>query len=236
MWNVIICDDDPILLNAIKKQVKECSSDLVESIQCFSTIDNLLFYLEDHSKEFYIIYMDIEFRGKAKGISAGKRITELQPYSSIVFMSAYKNYFEDVYDVEHSFFLLKPFSNEKLRRSLIRAGERISYDFNSSYNIMNKDVLCRVDKQSIWMLENNKRKVYFHTDYGVEWSSKKIETIVDELNDGFVQCHKSYAVNLRKVLTMETTLFRLKNGLEVPISRNYYKATKDKFLKFLMEN
>ncbi|MCI8646592.1 MAG: response regulator [Firmicutes bacterium] len=67
-----------------------------------------------------VILMDIKL-GEKNGIKAAKEFQAVQPDAQIIFMSGYDDYYLDVYEVEHVYFLHKPIEREKLRLAIDRA-------------------------------------------------------------------------------------------------------------------
>jgi DNA-binding LytR/AlgR family response regulator len=57
--------------------------------------------------------------------------------------------------------------------------------------------------------------------------------IMQSLPAWFVQCHKSYIVNLRQIQRFGTNDILLKNGNAVPVSRAKYKQTKEAHFNFV---
>ena len=49
----------------------------------------------------------------------------------------------------------------------------------------------------------------------------------------FIQCHKSYAVNLMHISQLEKYEIILKNGTRLPISQSKYMETKSRYVDFL---
>ena len=56
--------------------------------------------------------------GKDNGINIASAITEKYPNIKIIFISVEQDFFQDVYSVNHLYFLVKPISNEQLKQAL----------------------------------------------------------------------------------------------------------------------
>lgn len=50
---------------------------------------------------------------------------------------------------------------------------------------------------------------------------------------GFIQCHKSFIVNISKISVIMKESLYLKDNIEIPIGRNYKKELLTVFNKFL---
>ncbi|MBD5096735.1 MAG: response regulator [Lachnospiraceae bacterium] len=105
MLNVAICDDE----NAIVNQIEKCILDLCQAEKI--SIDTDVFYsgasLEQaylSEKRYDLIFLDIQMEN-INGISAAKKIRELDENVLIVFVSGYEKYMKELfqYDVFHLF-------------------------------------------------------------------------------------------------------------------------------------
>ena len=59
------------------------------------------------------------------------------------------------------------------------------------------------------------------------------EDMLHNLEEIFVQCHKSFYVNMSQVTTMEGDFFLLRDGSRIPISRSRKKKTRAIFHSFV---
>ena len=72
----------------------------------------------------------------------------------------------------------------------------------------------------ILYLEKDMRRIFVHLENGGKISFYgRMEEVLEQLGKRFCQCHKSYVVNLDKVLGMTETSFHLKGGAEIPIGQ-----------------
>ncbi|MBO4991256.1 MAG: LytTR family transcriptional regulator [Firmicutes bacterium] len=59
-----------------------------------------------------------------------------------------------------------------------------------------------------------------------------MEEAMEQLADRFCRCHKSYAVNLEKVVTLEEGGFRMKDGSFVPVSQRRRREVRWRYEEF----
>ena len=106
----IICvDDEPL---AVEYTLDQCSliPEIDEAIG-FKTAQSALNWLRDHSADIAILDINMP---EIDGITLAARIKQVRPETSILFLTAYKEYAFDAYAVHPSGYLLKPVSQEKL--------------------------------------------------------------------------------------------------------------------------
>ena len=124
MWKILICDDDAVFLELLKKSVIKAAGDQIREIRTFVEKEEIELYAAEHPNEAYIVFLDVELR-ENNGVDSAKRILSSQPNSQIIFVSAHDKYYLDVYEVDHVFFLKKPLEEEQLRKALTRAGDKL---------------------------------------------------------------------------------------------------------------
>lgn len=91
----------------------------------------------------------------------------------------------------------------------------------------------RLPAQEILYLEKQLRKIRVVMEGGRTVSFYSgMQAVMDQLDDDFCQCHKSYAVNLRKVVTLEEEGFRMAGGALVPVSQRRRKETRWRYEEF----
>lgn len=103
--NVAVCDDEKKTREQIVAMIKEQYSDA--KISCFSTAEEMI-----AGRGFFdICFLDIEM-GSVSGIELAKRIRKEQGNSGkrsiIIFVTAFREYMEDAFDVNAFHYLVKP--------------------------------------------------------------------------------------------------------------------------------
>ena len=60
---------------------------------------------------------------------------------------------------------------------------------------------------------------------------QKLSELQEELKEHpqFLRCHQSYVVNLEQVERLEDSCFHMREGQLIPISRNFYKQSKNAY-------
>ena len=74
-------------------------------------------------------------------------------------------------------------------------------------------------------------KIY--TENMVYESGKTLKRWMEELDKYiFIECHKSYIVNLTKVVYIGKSILHIKDGKEIPVSRRRSKYVKQRFAEY----
>ena len=162
MWKILICDDDAVFLELLKKSVIKAAGDRIREIRTFVEKEQIEFYAAEHPNEAYIVFLDVEL-GENNGVDSAKRILNIQPNSQIIFVSAHDKYYLDVYEVDHIFFLKKPLEAEQLRKALKRAADKLEGVKGDGFVVVNKKGAQKLSFNEILFFEKEKRKIHVHT-------------------------------------------------------------------------
>lgn len=85
-------------------------------------------------------------------------------------------------------------------------------------------------------IESYRNEIIIHTkllDYSRRFSLKKI---LKELDNRFVQCHKSYLVNIENVTSLFYDHLEINNIIKIPVGRKYQLLVKNKYQNYQNRN
>ena len=252
--NIAVCDDDinisKQLSDLIKKQYRDAK------ISCFNRSEDLI----SCGDSFDIYFLDIEM-GDISGIELAKRIRKRQEYpgnsiregqaglekcirerqsdpgnrSVIIFVTAYREYMEEAFDVNAFHYLVKPIKESKFAEVFQRALKeaRFSDEQRKKYVII-KDGENRkkILFSEIQYIDSNDRKVVFHTDSGLAETYARMYDLEKELGDTFFRCHRCYIVNFEKVTAYSVNSIRVLNGESIILAEKKYTDFVKAYLRY----
>lgn len=223
---LVLIDDQIQGLNTIREIIG--NSETIEIV--FSSTDALLAldYIKNNSVDAVItdIVMD-----KMHGIHLASILEKMNV--PVIFCSAYENYAYDGFQVNAVDFIKKPAIPSKLFNALEKLNPRI---FNSSFE--NQDFLGSMlainEHGSATMTLIRFENIYYlRTDgnYVEIFTASKnymvliaLTTVMKKLpSHEFYRVHRSYAINLKKIIKMKADKIYLEEGHEVPVGSSYYK-------------
>lgn len=118
MYQVAICDEshaaeqnEAMLCHILES--RNLQRDIDYSIQCFSSSAPLLTQMEKYPSAFHLLLLEIELENE-NGLSIAAHLRETGSDSSIVYITAYRDYVFDCLDTRPLHYLLKPVEQEKL--------------------------------------------------------------------------------------------------------------------------
>ena len=157
MLRIGVCEDDSkyreSLAFLLEKYLHHRENDLI--IEEFSTGDALLQWLEKHQGELDICFLDIEMPGK-NGMETARNIRKKDARMLLVFLTGYREYVFDGYEVDALDYLLKPVRERKLQEVLDRARKLLSRKERDRFTFRNKEGIYRIPKNHI---------LYFYSDF-----------------------------------------------------------------------
>ena len=230
--NIAVCDDDinisKQLSDLIKKQYRDAK------ISCFNGSEDLI-SCED---SFDIYFLDIEM-GDISGIELARHIREMQEYpgnrSIIIFVTAYREYMEEAFDVNAFHYLVKPIKESKFSDVFQRALKEVrsSDEQRNKYVIIKDgDNRKKILFSEIQYIESNDRKVIFHTDDGLAETYARMYDLEKELGDTFFRCHRCYLVNFEKITAYSVNNIHVLNGDSIILAEKKYMDFVKAYLRY----
>ncbi|KMY30861.1 response regulatory protein [Lysinibacillus xylanilyticus] len=152
MIRVIVMEDEPLALVNMEKKLKEFNS--IEVIKSFTTAKDLL--AEGPSLDFQVAFLDVEMPGM-NGLEIARLLKEWNKNIFIVFVTAYRDYAVQAFEIHSIDYLLKPISKARLETTINRIQELLHLENKSTpLQIRNKPELTIQCFGGFVVLHNNK--------------------------------------------------------------------------------
>ena len=220
---IAVCDDDRTTGEQVALLIKEQEPDA--EVITFETGEDMI----KSQENFEVFFLDVEMK-EISGIDAAKHIREEQgkrgrEKSIIIFITGYREYMEDAFDVNAFHYLLKPVDEKKFHKVFSRALKEISAKTKQeklSVIIKHDGMQKKVLLKDIYYIESNNKKVVFHTKDGNIDTYGKMDEWENELGDSFYRCHRGYLVNLEKITAYNADTIDLINGDSLILAQKKY--------------
>ena len=174
--------------------------------------------LEDYHPIWDIILMDIEMP-LMDGMTAAKRIRELDQSVIIIFITNMAKYAIKGYEVGALDFVLKPVSYFAFSLKITKALTSLAHREKASVLLTFKNGMMRLPAEDITYIEILRRQMIVHTETEVYPVAGTLTEMEAKLGDaGFARCNKGYLVNLRHVKRITADSVQVGND-ELLISR-----------------
>lgn len=229
--NYVVCDDDPVMSQQIKKLILSYYS-LKElplpKISLFTSGDELI----KHTEPVDIAYIDVEMKG-ISGLNAAKILRERNPSMLFLVVTSYNEYLDEAFEYKAYRFIKKPLNKAyffKNLQSAIKYHEtrttKITLQTRSETIIINMDEIIIVEKES--------RKVIIHTTSDIIYPVLSIDELEKLLIPGFFRVHKTCIVNFRYITRFDNEKISLNNGTYTAyIPRRVFTDFKKSFLTYM---
>lgn len=194
--NIAICDDQQIFIERIKRLINDREAD----IHIFNSGDALL----RSDIEFDIVLLDIEMP-RTDGLSAAAELYKRNKKTLLLFVTSHREYSTKGYEFRAFRYVLKSEPDDFVKRNIDDAiTEYKNYDFYITVNY--KGHYARIASTQIIYIEASGHTITVHTNTKDYIGQNKFKDICNMLaQHGFIQCHRSYIVNMRYIDTIEKT-------------------------------
>ncbi|WP_439490418.1 LytR/AlgR family response regulator transcription factor [Algoriphagus sp.] len=223
---MVLIDDDPQGLRALEKIVGD--SDYIEIV--LSTTDPQLALVFIRSNPVDVIITDIVM-DKMHGIHLASIVESMN--IPVIIYSAYTDYAYDGYQVNAIDFIRKPAEPAKFFKAIAKlypdldSSKAHTAPYFSNMLVINENgsatiTMIRWDGISYLSVDGN----YVH----IQTTSQKytllisLTTLMERLPpETFYRIHRSYAINLEKILKIKGEFVHLEGGHEIPVGSTYYE-------------
>lgn len=229
MLRVSICDDDVATLSQLEELVRQY---LDPGELCLATYSG---YGEFLTTRQYVdlLFMDIDL-GDGCGIELAKEVKKTDSGTCVIFVTAHPEYVEESFEVEPVYFLVKPIRPDSFRRAMERAMERLAAERQKSrLTVTFQNRVSAVALRDISYIEFSVRSATIHAGTRVLQTYEKLSSLQQRVDSRFIQCHKSYLVNMDYVIGFQGNTLELCGGVEIPVSQSRAKVTRETLLHHL---
>lgn len=231
MIRVALVDDDSMIRKRLAQYIYdyEKESDEKFNIRSFQDAEDIV---EQYKSVYDIIFMDILME-KMDGMTAAKKIRDLDKNVIIIFVTNMESYAIQGYKVDAFSYVIKPVAFFDFVQQFDKAVKKIQKIRNAYVLVTNNSEIMRLDISKISYMESMEHKVIIHMDKEevVVYSSlKKLEKEVEGYY--FARCNNCYLVNLRHIDAIDKDT-AIVGGNELVISRSKKKSFMNAFVTYI---
>ncbi len=180
-----------------------------------------------------VVFLDIDMP-EMNGLEVARRMAQWQSDIFFVFATAYPNYAIQAFELYSFDYILKPFNEERVQKTLRKLNDRITSQLfpvvspKETFSIQIHWKTYLLKPKEILYVESCMTKVLIKTLTGTYCIKGGLHSWKEKLAPyGFVPCHRSYLVNINQVKKIDyigrTYELTLKSDDKVPLSRSYEK-------------
>lgn len=238
MYKVAVCDDESEIRRLIASYARDYfkEQDMDAVIIEYNDGSEIVPLYENDAQPFDILLLD----GKMKDIDGYQLSQSIRKYDKrvvIIFISSWDDYAIKGYEVRAHRFVRK--STKRLRCDLFAAltsavKEMIAQE--KRFPLKCKSGTKWYAAVEIRYIEVYDRELTVHMDSFSDTATGKLSDLAQQLKVyGFIQCHKSYLINMAYIRVVKAAWVQLTDGREIPLGRSYRQSLNDAFTSYLGE-
>ena len=230
MLKCIIVDDEPLALDLLEDNIKQ-----IPFLQLAKRCKNAFEAMEVLQNEnIDLIFLDIQM----PGITGLQFLKSLSSKPMVVFITAYKNYAHEGFELDVLDYLVKPVSFERFLKAANKAKEYFTFkndrpseqekEFIFVYSEYN---LIKIIIQEICYIEGLKDyiKIFLTNAQKPVITRLSMKAMEENLSSKkFIRTHKSFIISIDKIKSIRNSRITLTAG-EIPLSEHY----KETFFKLV---
>ena len=232
MFQIAICDDDPMFC----EYFKECLESAVKELNIGCNIS--VWYDGRELKEYLInknrvdlLFLDVEL-GTSNGVGLGKFIREeLSNFQiHLVYISHEPGHAMELFETEPMDFLVKPIEKETVEK-IMRRFKKKQTNIGNVFIFKEEHGDAKISYDSIWYFQSMNHKVIIHTVDGQKEFYGKLTDIESRVPNYFLRIHKSFLVNEHFISRFHYDKVILRNEQKLTISKPYRNIVREKVVR-----
>lgn len=228
MIQCVIVDDEPLALDIIEtylQQIKDVRlvAKFTDSVEAFS-------YLQHNTVD--LVFLDLNM----PVLNGMELLKNLSPRPAIIVTTAYRDFAVESFELDVLDYLVKPFSFPRLLKAVnklavpqsvpsVESGAKKSEPENLWLKVDKK--MMSIAPRDIYYLQSLKDYVRVVTADQKMIIYHTLQALLDKLPpDEFIRIHKSYAVQVAKIKSIEGNKMHIRNEF-LPIGRHFRNSLKN---------
>ena len=237
MYRVLICDDDTVPLERMRKQVEAVFSKLAIKVKVHTYSDPQCIS-EQILSSCDIVFLDIDLSdSQCNGLDVAKKLRKLRNDTIIIFVTNFIEYAPEGYEVQAFRYILKKEFEYELEPYICQALEQLQAH-KETFKIQVNGEIIDILLENILYFEVQQHNVTAfvlrdHIRGGLKTYSfyASLSDLEQKLEKhGFLRIHKSYLVNMLHLKKFQCREALLDNGMTLRVGEKSYAEKKKQFL------
>lgn len=187
-------------------------------------------------ERFALVFMDIYMDGK-NGVETAKKLREFDQNCLLIFTTTSTDHTLDGFKVRALHYLVKPYSEEEIGLLFNEIMEKLpAPDKYIDVRIVGGSTRLRLSE--ILYADHFQHRIHIHTSDGQTTITRQtFSDFTTKLNgdDRFFLCSRGVIINLEYANDFDGTVFTLKDGQTISVSRDITKSARIAFADFLFK-
>ena len=228
--NITVLEDNEydfsMLSNCIQTWAKETGN--MVNISWINCLENIHTIASNIKCDIFFSDIEIDKNSHVSGIDICKELRNAGYTGLIIFLTAFKEYVFDGYDVQAFNYLIKPINQTSIDNCMNKYITLYSNDF---YYHHKGNEIIQIPYYEIIYIEKNGHYTFLHTLDKIFVERISLNEMVNRLPGNFIRAHKSYIVNVHKIKNLMLNQLTLCNNEIIKVGRNFLPDIKTKLLE-----
>ncbi len=149
---------------------------------------------------------------KLNGIEVIKKCRQFDYNVNFIFVTGFDDFAVEAFNVAAIDYIVKPFNMDRFFAALEKAIEMIQHKqqlkskrFRSKLKIKSSGSIYYIPMEDIYFIEKQGKKCLIHGKNKMYETNESINVLYQKLNDTFYLSHRSYIINLKKILHISSS-------------------------------
>ncbi|KEF40194.1 response regulator of the LytR/AlgR family [Schinkia azotoformans MEV2011] len=149
---------------------------------------------------------------KLNGIEVIKKCRKFDSNVNFIFVTGFDDFAVEAFNVAAIDYIVKPFNMDRFFAALEKAIEIIQHkqqlkskSFRSKLKIKSSGSNYYIPMEDIYFIEKQGKKCIIHGKNKLYETNESIKVLYQKLNDTFYLSHRSYIINLKKILNISAS-------------------------------
>ena len=237
MLRIAICDDEQPAISIVRSMLSDTLTDVDGEVEILDYLSSeALWNAFQSGLHFDLLLLDIDMPG-INGISLSTRSQNFLRDTLLIYISNRDDKVFEAFRTSPFRFIRKSYLRDEWPEAIQAALAEINYKKKGKARIAfpyGKDFIYLAPEEIVYAESVRKKQLLHIRNQTVEINST-FYGILEALDGfGFLQIHKSYAVNFRFIRSIGHMWAELDNGIKLPVGRAYVQAAQEKFQRLVM--
>ena len=219
----IILEDNKVARIALERLCQNHKS--LEHLASFEKAQDALSFLEEN--EVDLIWLDVEM----EGMNGFEFLNQLAVLPAVIMTTSSKEYAYEAFQYSIADYIQKPITKPRLNMAIekvlekINASEQVMTSGTSDSSVESDNIYVKIDRKFVRLKKSDISYIENLGDYVKIFTETEsfivltvLKSLEKKLGSGFFRVHRSFIVNLSKILDVDENNLVIKNKV-IPISR-----------------
>ena len=231
-WTVVVFDTNALRSSVMCSALEQCSTPYDIQIHAANSLESLQKIVARENADVLLCdarAIDLE----GSGGNAVQELARSRAHTQVVYTGVSEKTLVTIEMNDHAFLLPASSGVEDVSRALNRSIQLRAKELERPIIVTTMRHSRSLAPSRVSYIESDLRKIRIHLSDDIVETYGKLSDVLSRLPRRFVQCHKSFVVNLGFVKEMCSEHLVLTTGERIPVSQKRRKSTREAFVSYV---